>query len=101
MRCAISWHTAPQRAKNVAHRFLENTNDPLYKTIAQCILTTYEAQGCKMSLKVPFLHSEIDCFPENLGAYCEEQDERFHQDVQDIERQYQGRWDVNMLADYC
>ncbi|GBM13695.1 hypothetical protein AVEN_148213-1 [Araneus ventricosus] len=33
--------------------------------------------------------------------YSEEQDERFHQDVRDIERRYQGRWDVNMLADYC
>ncbi|GBL79247.1 hypothetical protein AVEN_92469-1 [Araneus ventricosus] len=32
--------------------------------------------------------------------YSEEQGERFHQDVRDIERRYQGRWDVNMLADY-
>ncbi|GBL84400.1 hypothetical protein AVEN_117167-1 [Araneus ventricosus] len=33
--------------------------------------------------------------------HSEEQGERFHQDVRDIERRYQGRWDVNMLADYC
>ena len=32
---------------------------------------------------------------------CEEQGERFHQDIKDIERRYQGRWDVSMLADYC
>ncbi|GBM84783.1 hypothetical protein AVEN_121909-1 [Araneus ventricosus] len=87
--------------KDVVHRFLENTKDPLFKTIAQRMLTAYEAQGCKMSLKVHFLHSHIDCFPENLGAYSEEQGERFHQDVRDIERRYQGRWDVNMLAVYC
>ncbi|GBO42230.1 hypothetical protein AVEN_110161-1 [Araneus ventricosus] len=36
--------------KDVVHRVLENTKDPLYKTIAQRMLTAYEAQGCKMSL---------------------------------------------------
>ncbi|GBN26612.1 hypothetical protein AVEN_90943-1 [Araneus ventricosus] len=65
------------------------------------MLTAYDAQGCNMSLKVHFLHSHIDFFPENLGAYSEEQGERFHKDVRDIERRYQGRRDVNMLADYC
>ncbi|GBL96009.1 hypothetical protein AVEN_199970-1 [Araneus ventricosus] len=64
------------------------------------MLTAYEAEGYKMGLKVHFLHSYIDCFPENLGAYSEEQGERFHK-VHVIERRYQGRWDVNMLADYC
>ena len=64
------------------------------------MLVAYEAQGCKMSLKVHFLHSHTDCFPENLGAYSEEQGERFLQGVRVIERLYQGRWDVNMLAGY-
>ncbi|GBO22813.1 hypothetical protein AVEN_229987-1 [Araneus ventricosus] len=54
-----------------------------------------------MSLKVHFLHSHIGCFPDHLRAYSEEQGERFHQDVRDIKRRYQGRWDFNMLADYC
>ncbi|GBP53241.1 hypothetical protein EVAR_88125_1 [Eumeta japonica] len=62
------------------------------------MLTAYSAQGCKMSLKVHFLHSHIEYFPENLGAYSEEQGEIFHQDVRDIERRYQGRWDVNSDA---
>lgn len=87
--------------KNVVHKFLGNTKDPDYKTIVQRMLAAYEAQGCNMSLKVHFLHSHIDYFPENLGAYSEEQGERFHQDVRDFERRYQGKWDVNMLADYC
>lgn len=65
------------------------------------MLGAYKAQGCKMSLKVHFLHSHIDYFPKNLGAYSEEQGERIHQDVRDIERRYRGRWDVTMLADYC
>ncbi|GBN25263.1 hypothetical protein AVEN_272262-1 [Araneus ventricosus] len=87
--------------KDVVRRIFGNTKDPLYKTIVQRMLTAYEAQGCKMSLKVHFLHSHIDCFPENLGVYSEEQGERFHQDVHDIERRYQGRWHGDMLADYC
>ncbi|GBM86337.1 hypothetical protein AVEN_110591-1 [Araneus ventricosus] len=73
---------------DVVHRFLRNTKDPLYKTILQRMLTAYEAQRCKMSLKVHFLHSHIDCFPENLGAYSEELGESFHQDVRDIDRGY-------------
>ena len=54
-----------------------------------------------MNLKVLFLHSHIDNFPENLGSYSAEQGERFHQDVRDMERWYQGRWGVTMLEDYC
>lgn len=87
--------------KNVVLKFLGNDKDPDYKNIVQCMLTAYKEQGCKMSLKVHFLHSHVDYFPKNLGAYSEEQGERFHQDVRDFERRYQGRWDVNMLADYC
>ncbi|GBM12128.1 hypothetical protein AVEN_39468-1 [Araneus ventricosus] len=95
------WRTKKNKRgtlKDVVHRFLGNTKDPLYETIAQRMLTAYEAQSCKMSLKVHFLHSHIDCIPENLGAYNEEQGERFYQDVRDIERRYQGRWDVNMAT---
>lgn len=77
--------------KDVVHRFLENTKNPLYKTIVERMLTAYEAQACKMSLKVQFLHSHIDHFLENLGAHSEEQGERFHQDFWDIEKRYQGR----------
>lgn len=59
--------------KDVVRKFLGNTKDPNYKTIVQRMLAAYEAQGCKMSLKVHFLNSHIDYFPENLGAYSEEQ----------------------------
>ncbi|GFU98556.1 uncharacterized protein TNCV_3653871 [Trichonephila clavipes] len=54
-----------------------------------------------MSVKVHFLHSHLDYFSENLGAVSEEQGERFHQDIKEMERRYQGRWKVNMMADYC
>ena len=54
-----------------------------------------------MSIKVPFLHSHLDRFPENLGGFSEEQDERFHQDIKVMEERYQGRWDRHIMANYC
>jgi hypothetical protein len=39
--------------------------------------------------------------PENLGAVSEEQGEPFHQDITQMERRYQGRWNVNVMGDYC
>ncbi|GFU74235.1 HTH_Tnp_Tc3_2 domain-containing protein [Trichonephila clavipes] len=45
-----------------------------------------------MSVKVHFLHLHLDYFPENFGAVSEEQGERFHQDIKEMERRYQGRW---------
>src|SRR5271170_4665085 len=53
--------------------------------------------GCNMSIKVHFLNSHLDQFPENLGAVSDEQGERFHLDLMIIEECYQGRWDRNMM----
>lgn len=54
-----------------------------------------------MSIKVHFLHSHLDNFPEYLGAVSEEPGEQFHQDIKEMELRYQGRWNVYMMADYC
>jgi hypothetical protein len=54
-----------------------------------------------MSLKVHFLDSNLDFFPENLGAVSDEHGERFHQDISNMEKRYQGKWSLSMLADYC
>lgn len=54
-----------------------------------------------MNLKLHFLHSHVETFPENLGDFSEEQGERFHQDLQKMEKRYQGVWKDHMLADYC
>ena len=43
-------------------------------------------------------------FPENLGSMSDEQGERFHQDMKEIETMYhyQGCWDYAVImADYC
>jgi hypothetical protein len=60
----------------------------------------YKAMGCNMSLKVHFLDSHLDFFPENLGTVSDERGERFHQDISNKEKQYQGKWGLSVLADY-
>jgi hypothetical protein len=61
------------------------------------LLRAYKAIGCNMSLKV----HHLDFFPENLGAVSDEHVERFHRDVYKMEKWYQGKWSLSMLADYC
>ena len=48
-----------------------------------------------------YLHSHLDYFPSNLRDISEEQGERFHQNLSVMENRYQGKWDVNMMADFC
>jgi len=87
--------------RDVVLKFLGNQKDPNFKRIVRKMLTKFKDLGCSMSLKVHFLASHLDYYPENLGAVSEEQGERFHQDIKEMERRYQGRWNVNMMADYC
>jgi len=54
-----------------------------------------------MSIKMHYLFSHIDWFLENLGSMRDEQGERFHQDIKEMETRYQGCWDAVTMADYC
>jgi hypothetical protein len=87
--------------KEFVKKFLVNIKDPLYKEIVRNMLDKFERLGCNMSLKLHFLASHIEYFPLILGAVSEEHGERFHQVLKDVERRYQGLWDVHMMADYC
>jgi len=53
-----------------------------------------------MSLKIHFLHSHMDTFPENLGDVSDEHGERFHQQIKSMERRYQGSCNESMMGDY-
>ena len=65
------------------------------------MLQKFQEQGCLMSINIHFLNSHLGNFTKNLGDYSEEQGERFHQDIKEMERHYQGRWDKQMMADFC
>lgn len=87
--------------RQVSENFLGNPKSPNYKELVEELASNFQKMKCLMNFKLHLLDSHLDYFPENLGDYSEEQGERFHQDLKEIERRYQGRWDVNMMADYC
>ena len=64
------------------------------------LIKIYEKLGCCMSLKLHFLHSHLDFFQDNLGNVSEEHDKRFHQDIQMMEKRYQGRGYEAMMGNY-
>lgn len=53
-----------------------------------------------MSLKMYMLYSHLDIFKDNLEAYSAEQKARFHQDIMEFERRYQGQYTEGMMGDY-
>ena len=57
----------------VVNNFLGNTKSREYKKIVKTLLDNFHKLGCNMSVKVHFLHSHLEYFPENLGALSEEQ----------------------------
>ena len=71
----------------VTQNFLGNKKADNYHVLVTTMLLAYRDLGCKMSIKLHFL--------------SDEQGERFHQDLMTMENCYQGRWDRNMMADYC
>ena len=54
-----------------------------------------------MLLKIHFLHSHLDFFPENCDAESDEHGERFRQYISSMEKRYQGKWNCATLTDYC
>ena len=82
--------------KRICKDLLGNHKSANYQNVVQDLLTSYKAIGCNMSLKIHFLESHSDFFPESLGEVNDEQGERFHQDILAMEKQYQGKWTSSM-----
>ncbi|UYV61228.1 hypothetical protein LAZ67_1003968 [Cordylochernes scorpioides] len=87
--------------RNVCKNFLGSVKVENYRDIVNDLLLSYKALGCNMSLKIHFLHSHLDFFPDNLGVVSDEHGERFHQAISSMEKRYQGKWSPAMLADDC
>ena len=85
----------------VVNNFLGNTKAANHAILVSSMIEAFQELGCLMSIKMHFLFSHMEKFPENLGAMSDEQGERFHQDMRQMEERYQGRWDAVMMADYC
>ena len=79
--------------------FYEETKANNYEGCVETLLQTYCKLGCRMSLKMHYLHSHLDFFRPNLTDVSEEHGECFHQNIQVMEKRYQGRWDEAMMGD--
>ena len=86
--------------KSVCSGFLGNTHVPDYQACIEKLLKSYEDMGCRMSLKIHFLHSHLNFFPPNLGTVSDEHGERFHHDITKMESNYQGQWNPGMMGDF-
>lgn len=87
--------------KSVCSRFLGNKKAENYEDLVGDMVKCFRVIGCNMSLKLHFLDSHLDFFPETLGAISDEHGERFHQDISMFEKRFSGRWNRSMLAEYC
>ncbi|UYV73369.1 hypothetical protein LAZ67_10002875 [Cordylochernes scorpioides] len=63
--------------RNVCKNFLGSVKVENYRDIVNDLLLSYKALGCNMSLKIHFLHSHLDFFPDNLGAVSDEHGEAY------------------------
>lgn len=86
----------------LCENFLGSERSEDYKDIVKELIDNYKAQGCLMSIKLHYLSEHLDKFPANCGLMSEQQGERFHQQLNWIERIYNKCTDgLRMLADYC
>ena len=81
---------------SVCSSFLGNTRVPDYLKL----LKSYEDMGCRISLKIHFLHSHLNFFPPNLGAVSDDHGEKFHQDITKMESDYHSKWNPGMMGDF-
>ena len=86
---------------SVVQEFLGNTKASNYRYLVDVMLRNFQDLSSRMSIKLHYLFSHLDYFPENFGDVSEEQGERFHQYIKMMEERYQGRWDAHMMSDYC
>ena len=102
LRCLNAKEAAAwQSFTSVVRKFLGNYRAENYEVLVRELLQNYKELGCRMSLKIHFLHSHLDFFPSNLGAVSDEHGERFHQELATMESRYNGKRSFRMLADYC
>jgi hypothetical protein len=58
--------------RHVTDGFLKNAKDVKFRKLLGDLITSYEKLGCSMSLKMHFLHSNLNSFLVNCGAASDE-----------------------------
>ena len=75
---------------SVIREFLSNTKASNYRSLVDVMLQNFQARGARISIKLYYLFSHLDYFPENLGNVGKKHEERFHQDIRTMEKRCQG-----------
>ena len=83
--------------KSFCSGFLGNTSVPDYHTCIEKFLKSYEDRGCRMSLKINFLHSHFNFFSPNLGAVSDEILRRHYKDGEQLSKELEPRHDKRFL----
>ncbi|GBM66580.1 hypothetical protein AVEN_251993-1 [Araneus ventricosus] len=86
-------------ALQVSANFLGIDKAENYKDLVDDMSALFQNFGCNMSLKMHFLYSHLNFFSDNCGQVSDDHDERFHQDIANMETRYQGNWSKAMLDD--
>ena len=76
-----AWHAFKWICSNFFENFKSNSNQGVAK-----LFVAYKEIECCISLKMHFLHSHLEFFPENLRAVGDEQSEKFCPDIQSMEK---------------
>jgi hypothetical protein len=74
--------------QKITTNFLGNHKAENYRDMTANLEKIDKAVGCNMSLKVNFVDSHLDFFPQNLRSVSDEHGERFHQDISTMEKRY-------------
>lgn len=60
------------------------------------MLNKYKDIGCNMSVKVHFLHSHSDYFPNDCSEVSDKHGDRFHQQMAAMKKRYEVKWQPSM-----
>lgn len=63
------------------HEFVGNHRENYYKEHVEDLFKQYHLLGCNIFLKIHFLDSHFDFFPNNCDAASDEYGKRFYQDI--------------------
>ncbi|KAI0981211.1 hypothetical protein GJ496_004650 [Pomphorhynchus laevis] len=90
-----------QYFKALCQNSLGNHRSPENEAIVKSLNKNFQTLGVRIAIKLHFLKSHFDYFPNNCGYYSDEQGTIFHQDIKYNEARFLEIWDINILTGHC
>ena len=92
-----AWHAFKWICSNFFENFKSNSNQGVAE-----LLVAYKEMECCISLKMHFLHSHLEFFPENLRAVLVMSRVKNFAKISNLwKKRYKGVWDEGMMGDNC